>query len=247
MYLRFVYYAGFLNSMALYGFIWHYPKNQAFVIGLSNASIQLSALLGTIFPSLIDKFHIPLGFLFLLCGGISFVAAAICVFSIPTKKEFQMMAALYIPDMGEEKEEGIFISIWRKIKDTWDVMLQYKRDNILFFMASTVAYIFILTWISSLYPFLSDLFHSETKGQSLADTYSLIYSIMGSVSAPLLGTLLDKLGMVKFYGMMNILVVGFAALFVLPYYSAQICGFIFGLLYFKYVIIYNSSFVNYVN
>lgn len=59
---------------------------------------------------------------------------------------------------------------------------------------------------------------------------------MGSASAPILGLLLDKLGMVKFYAILNVSIIGFSALFALPYFSAQLTSFVFGLVYFKYVL-----------
>lgn len=61
--------------MSLYGFIWSYPTNQAFVIGLSNASIQLSGLLGIIIPQLVNEYHFSLGFIFFLFARLAAVSA----------------------------------------------------------------------------------------------------------------------------------------------------------------------------
>lgn len=65
---------------------------------------------------------------------------------VPTKAEFQMAVAMAFPEMvlasGEEKQGGFFTSIWMKIKETWDIMLQYKRDNLFFFVACTAGYLF---------------------------------------------------------------------------------------------------------
>eukprot|EP00747_Dinoflagellata_sp_TGD_P065025 gnl/TRDRNA2_/TRDRNA2_154172_c1_seq2.p1 gnl/TRDRNA2_/TRDRNA2_154172_c1~~gnl/TRDRNA2_/TRDRNA2_154172_c1_seq2.p1 ORF type:complete len:138 (-),score=20.08 gnl/TRDRNA2_/TRDRNA2_154172_c1_seq2:79-432(-) len=46
---------GLIACFGVLGWMWHYPRSQAFIQGLSNATYQGSALIGALFKIMIDS------------------------------------------------------------------------------------------------------------------------------------------------------------------------------------------------
>merc|ERR1719473_808688 len=46
---------GMVASLGILGWMWHYPRAQALIMGLSNATYQISGVLGLLFDALLQQ------------------------------------------------------------------------------------------------------------------------------------------------------------------------------------------------
>eukprot|EP01108_Squamamoeba_japonica_P004317 TRINITY_DN3423_c0_g1_i1.p1 TRINITY_DN3423_c0_g1~~TRINITY_DN3423_c0_g1_i1.p1 ORF type:complete len:472 (-),score=91.83 TRINITY_DN3423_c0_g1_i1:3-1418(-) len=181
--------AGALNSMSLFGFIWHAPRHQATILGVDNSATQLTAAMAFVLVALV-RIGLPLSLSFVVFALLSAIAAAISGVFAPSRDEFFTHADAAL---GEECPRDTRALV-PAIRDACAIMRLNRRITIVFFLSQAASYFLFQYWFAYYLQFAEAVFGEETGG-ALANGVSFAYAVCGAVLTPLLGRVLDHLGL----------------------------------------------------
>mmetsp|Transcript_7983 Transcript_7983/g.25517 ORF Transcript_7983/g.25517 Transcript_7983/m.25517 type:complete len:459 (-) Transcript_7983:283-1659(-) len=220
--------AGFLNSMAVFGFIWHVPAYQATVLGLGNASAQLTAAMVFILVALVHA-GLALKWAFLVFAVLALIAAVVTWLAAPSKQEVfaQVKVALGTcpPEMLEPRP------LVGAIRDSLRVMNMHRGVTIVFFVSQASAYYLVQYWFAYYGEFAAAVFGRD-EGARLSYWVSITYSVCGAALTPLLGPVLDRLGLFRFFCLSSVCFVVFAVTSLVGSVPAQLVSICAAMVFF---------------
>jgi hypothetical protein len=176
---------GQYNTLAIFGFLWHYPQWQAFIIGLANASYTISAVNATIFLALVGRGWTLID-CFYLVSGMGLVSAIVSFFVVPTMDEF-----------NTEIRRALGITLQETALPVLTILSQVLKSikanlaiNAVYITSVVMQYLFVFYWISSFFSLIAILL-GPNDVTALAEAFSPVITVIGSVGAIFLGTLID--------------------------------------------------------
>jgi hypothetical protein len=170
--------AGQLNSFCVFGLLWHYPSNQAFILGVSQATNQLSGLAAYGLVGL-AKLGLHLQWSFVILGGCSLVSAVICFAAVPKPAEFYARAKLALQvEVHEPNASPIKV-----VRDTISVMWQVKGATVLAFVCIGLPHMMMTYWTSIFANYLP-LFLTKEQSTNLKLLYTIALCVVGVRSQP---------------------------------------------------------------
>lgn len=220
-------FSGLLNSVALYGFMWHFPHNHGFIIGLSNSSYQLSGLLGGIISLLVKRADFSLPIAFALISLASLFGCFLALVCLPSLGEYNEMAEKQLGFVNTSGKKSTLLESWKKLmkllnKNFW--------EHFLAILAILCAWILVFYVVAILFPFYTVLFiETPAAADDLAELFSYIYAVLGVVGAPFLGILIDFVGLKAYWSVQQMILTCSMCIIWIPSFSVQIL-FMFGFL-----------------
>jgi hypothetical protein len=135
---------GQLSSYSILGMLWHYPTNQAFIIGLSQAMFQLRGLAAYAVLGL-NNIGFTIQWTFLVMAGLNIASAVVSWFAVPTPREYydNAKAALQVditPDLSG--------SILKIVRDTVNVMWKRKGGALVGVFGVGAPFLLVIYWSS---------------------------------------------------------------------------------------------------
>jgi len=153
-----------LTSMGLNGWMWHYPRQQTFIMGLSNFTFQAS---GPVLAWLIN-WAVARGWsaslCFFLAGMVAMVAGYLMMWTLPSRAEYFGEAARVLglsPSMVNMTSMLGWDHMVQHIEEAFCVIRLYKVQNVLFIMANLLALTSFYYWSSTISTGLPILFGPE--------------------------------------------------------------------------------------
>eukprot|EP01129_Flabellula_baltica_P006053 TRINITY_DN2233_c0_g4_i3.p1 TRINITY_DN2233_c0_g4~~TRINITY_DN2233_c0_g4_i3.p1 ORF type:complete len:372 (-),score=24.38 TRINITY_DN2233_c0_g4_i3:191-1306(-) len=187
---------GNLSSLAILGFLYHYPSHQAFVITLGTVSYLLSGFLGQVMIWVETYTFITNGKSFLAVGCACLVSACIHFFSVPSKKEYYDVCELALGYRSEPQAaqncSGLIQPVLDSLKKVGKIMYMYKVASLSYFLNFLTMSTLVFQQIGQL-TYLTTHYVSPEAGVLIGQYY--IFISMGATVAQVLGSLFyDKFG-----------------------------------------------------
>jgi hypothetical protein len=189
---------GFIASMCMYAWLWHYPRAQTFIIGLCQGTQQLSSLLGVCVHALVEiGFSCSTSFKIMSLSGLA--AAFVLCPTVPTPKEFyeeagrvlnMRPASLYPPSPS-------WWSIKLQFKILWGALRVFPLHSFLVFSAQACGYVGTMLWLTTWGVTYRQWFDEEGLA-FLTGVYESVPVIGGILLNPLTGVLMDGIGLPNF-------------------------------------------------
>jgi len=204
---------GLLASFGILGWMWHYPRQQTFIMGLENASFQASALLGFLFQTVVEDWgwHIAGGFL--LAAGISGVASVGLFLMNPSREVFLAEAGKVLDVSSGAMDFSSIVGMWHfkwQMKELRHILWLFPWQNY-FFIAYNGTMLAAVTYSvgnsSVQYARLQEEGNlSDEEVRSLKDFFLMVWSVIGLLLNPLAGMLLDRIGYKRFFVLVSVVV-----------------------------------------
>ncbi len=176
---------GQFNSLALYGFIWHYPDWQVVIMGLAGASYIISGINAIIFGALVEA-GMSLGMVMLLFAGFCVVSSVLCFFLAPTPKEFYDASEKVLGFRMEGMNTPILDFVKRSLKIAWH---NFRVSSWMILFSLTI-YVLLTFWIAVMLPYNTLQIGSE-GAVALSDNYAIVAAIVGGIGCIFMGTIFD--------------------------------------------------------
>lgn len=197
---------GFAASMSMVGWLWHYPKHQTFLIGLSQGSQQCSLMMGTFVHALVERgYDLSTAFHLLSLTGIA--GTLLMLPSVPSQAEFYEEAGRVL-NLRPQSLMAPRPSRWAltvQLRTMWNCLLVFPLHNALIFISAATGLVGSLLWVGSWSQQYREWFSPEE-----VDTLMLVFATVPSFGAiilnPVSGVLMDVIGLPRFT-----LIVAFAA------------------------------------
>lgn len=131
----------------------------------------------------------------------AFVVMIVAPMITPTVK-LQMQAASYstgqhVPTPGRPNVILICKRIWRTFK-------LHLTPNVLYLLWAFITYVTILLYINGIYFRFTALFGKDSAA-NMVESFALVYGLTGMFSSLVLGRVCDRIGLEKFFFLMNML------------------------------------------
>lgn len=153
---------GLVNSFAFIGFLWHTSKYQVLLVGVSNASYQVSAIMGNLLQILVQECNIKLEYGFLIFGAASFLGAIGCFFFVPSQTEYYERSSIQLKMHTEPPKESFFNLFLAAFKIAYN---NYRLENFLFLLYIIACECFIQNYIGNCFYYFQALFTPDQSDQ----------------------------------------------------------------------------------
>lgn len=189
---------GFLASMSLMGWLWHYPMSQTFLIGLSNGTAQSAAAMGTIVPALVAR-GVGVSTSFMLLATSAALAAIGLHFSTPSQADFYEQAARVLNVRVDSITAGkpSWYALKHQMKSLWSILFVFPLLNFLVYFAIGFGTVGYMRWMSSWSEKYQQWFDQD-EVESLSVLFATAVPLGGVVLNPLSGIVMDRVGLARY-------------------------------------------------
>lgn len=186
---------GFVASMGLMGWLWHYPRSQTFLIGLSNGTAQSAAAMGMIVPALVAA-GVGVSASFILLATTALLAAVGLHFSTPSQTEFYAEAAKVLNVRVDSIVVGRpnWYAVKQQLKSLWSILFVFPVLNLLVYLAIGFATVGYMRWMSS-WGVKYQQWFDEDEVNSLNVLFATAVPLCGIFLNPLSGIVMDHIGL----------------------------------------------------
>lgn len=204
---------GLLSSFGVAGWLWHYPRHQALIIGLLNGSYQGSSIVGLLFVSLSSwGWSLSSGFTLVACANL--LAAVGFYFATPSHEE-SLAEAARVLRMSRNTLDMKAVSGLRMLKldlrALWGCLKIFPLENALFYAMGTVATVGLWTWLSAFTLTYQSWFGSLATLR-LSTFFAMSFSPLGLILNPLAGLLMDRIRLPVYIMAMSAVMLAMAVL-----------------------------------
>jgi len=189
---------GFVASMSVNGWLWHYPKSQTFLIGLSNGTAQGAAAMGLIVPALVAR-GIGASASFMLLAMTAALAAVGLHFFTPSQAEFYEQAARVLNVRVDSITAGSprWYALKYQVKSLWAILLIFPVLNSSVYAAIGFGTVGYMRWMSS-WGEKYQLWFDDEEVQSLKILFATVVPLGGIILNPLSGIIMDQVGLARY-------------------------------------------------
>jgi len=202
-----------INSMCIFGFLFHLPKWHGLLVSMSNNCYYVSAMLPVLLRFLVDSGCVASfadGLLWYGIVGVLVISLPAFWFVLPSQAEYfaeaQKVLGLPMPRppvRGEvDSWSGYLRRLWRRARIGRQVSLSRRvlfspatlKDHVLVFLACTIGSVAIFVYTNMPTPFGKALFGHAADGQRLASMMATNLALQGVFVGPLAGVVIDRAG-----------------------------------------------------
>jgi len=241
---------GILASFAAFGWLWHYPGAQAFIIGLSNATNQVSGMLGLSFAALGRAGYMIADAMCVLAAAVAF-AGILLLFFVPPVKDTMREAGRVLATNPAALNQG---SVWLcapywfiklKYKNMAGVLMLFPRMNFTMCAYNSCFLACFLSFTSSMASTYAVWF-DKSDGVMLQNVFAAALGSFGLVINPVVGLIMDRTSFELIFKVNVAVMYVFAAAMAIPTVPAQVVAILalcigFGIyptIYMKYSMLF---------
>jgi len=191
---------GIMASFSLFGFMWHYPLSQTFIVGLSNAATQASGALGLLFQAMAAAGY-TIQDSYLLLALFSFISAGVFMLLCPSKMDTLTQAARVLnetPASLDIASMAGWLHLKHSVKESFQILKLNKLLN-----ASHIVYIgFFLAGMLLSFGGLQSRYEAwfEPEDASmLLEVFGTCMGLFGIFLNPIVGIIIDRCGLLRVY------------------------------------------------
>eukprot|EP00747_Dinoflagellata_sp_TGD_P121500 gnl/TRDRNA2_/TRDRNA2_173440_c1_seq5.p1 gnl/TRDRNA2_/TRDRNA2_173440_c1~~gnl/TRDRNA2_/TRDRNA2_173440_c1_seq5.p1 ORF type:complete len:510 (+),score=66.17 gnl/TRDRNA2_/TRDRNA2_173440_c1_seq5:66-1595(+) len=200
------------NSFGIFGFLWHMPTRQGFLIGLSNSCFAVSSLVPLVLVS-----FVPFVMALFIISGLGAFSILLSFCFTPSSQEYRSKAEEVL-GLPQEPPQFALLPVLR----TCYRLIQVRRKDHAFFFASLLSLACqwqYFTGIAS--PFLTAFLGSAAAAAEVNNFGTSLYGILGFFLAPLGGFVADKYGFTALAAFVTALIVLMTPPLFVPTVPAQ--------------------------
>ena len=190
---------GGVASFAIMGWLWHYPRSQNLLNGISNATSQVSPAVGILIDIACGAgYTLPTAFFILsavcgLCGIALF-------FVTPAKAEMLREMGRVLDRDAAALDNSTFVGYWmirHLFKSFAGVLALYREHNIYFMLFNG----FLVTSMMGMFSMASvyDEWFGRDVSTELNTFLGAAMSLVGITCCPIAGILMDRIGFLRTY------------------------------------------------
>jgi len=212
---------GFAASMGIMAWLWHYPRRQTFLIGLSNGCVSSATAMGMLVPMLVDAgFCASTSFMILSSSGA--LAAVGLYLATPSQAEFYRHAAkvLNMQVAGIAAQKPSWWSLKLGLKSLWAILRVFPTLNLLVYLAVGFGSVGYMRWMSN-WGDKYRLWFDDNEVEHLSMLFATVVPIFSIVLNPLSGILMDVVGLGRYTIIIIVATAGMAVAEPLPIFRAQ--------------------------
>lgn len=215
--------AGALTSMASFGFVWHVPKHQGLLSSFYAASISMSVYAAALIPWLVrGPLHLSATVTWLGFAALALVSAALTGACAPSLVEYHDVATA-ATGAPSRPPAGVLCMC----RDVLRHFGMRPCRSCLFFAWASFGFASIIVWAADIVQLLYALMPPE-EAQALLGLFALIAGLGGSLVQPVLGRLLDLIGLCVYLPLVNGALGAWFAMLGSHSYSVQVVALSIG-------------------
>lgn len=217
------------NGYSLFGYIWHWPKHQALVLGVANATYQVACFNTFIFIKVVKWYSLPLSTAIAANAAVVVMAALVTALISPGQTELYQKAE---EALGFPLPRPI-VDLRRGVAESMDAIMNLGTHIWVYFWSQTLPMTWYMYWTSVFSPLIHLVLPADAS--NLTVMYGSVTGLFGLTIAPFAGWLMDRMGMPRMSVLICLTLVVQLLTQVVPSYSAQllcqIAGNAYGTLY----------------
>jgi len=241
---------GIVASFAAFGWLWHYPGSQAFIIGLSNATNQVSGMLALSFAAL-GRAGYTIADAMCMLAAVVALAGVLLLFFVPSVKDTMREAGRVLatnPAALDQSSILICEPYWfvkLKYKNMAGVLMLFPRMNFAMCAYNSCFLACFLSFTSSMTSTYAAWF-GESDRLMLQNLFAAALGSFGLVINPIVGLAMDRTSFERIFAVSVAFLYMFAAAMAIPTVPAQvvailaisICFGTYTTIYMKYAMLF---------
>jgi len=212
---------GFAASMAIMGWLWHYPRSQSFLIGLSNGCVSSASAMGLFVPLMVE-YGFSASSSFMLLSMLAALAAIGLFVATPPQSELYKQAAkvLNVPASSVKAQKPNWWGLKLGLKSLWSILCVFPMLNFLVCLALGCGTMGYMRWISSSGEKYR-LWFNENEFEELEWLFATIVPVFSIVLNPVAGFIMDYLGLARYILIVISATAGMSVSEPIPTFDAQ--------------------------
>ncbi|CAE8670914.1 unnamed protein product, partial [Polarella glacialis] len=186
----------YLNSYAMVGLVWHYPKHQGLIMSLMNATYQAGAFFAILVEWTVDSFQVALPVPLLGWALTQALVTSLLWHIVPTQAEYfaraELVLGIPLPRHHDEQSLDYFC---RKVKDAVGILKLDIWPHTMLGIAFVFSTATLNFYMSTAVPFGTSLLGSKQAGKEFGTLCTTINGIIGLTLGPFSGSLIDWFGL----------------------------------------------------
>jgi len=213
---------GFAASMAVMAWLWHYPKHQSLLIGLSNGCVSSASVMGAFVPLMVDLYGFSASMSFMLLSMTGALAALGLHMATPTQAEMYKQAAkvLNVPASSVKAQKPNWWALKLGLKSLCSILQVFPLMNFLVYLGLGCGTVGYMRWVSS-WGQKYRVWFDNNQVEQLEGLYATIVPLFSIVLNPVSGIVMDRLGLARYTIIITLATAGMAVAEPIPTFEAQ--------------------------
>jgi MFS family permease len=213
--------AGGQASMAVVGFMWHLPGQQAVILGMNGAATQAGAALGLLFEYLGERGFEFTESLTLIATMIVFATAGMLV--VPPREEVLAEAGHVLGRHPGGLDASSVVGYWHlkgALRNCRGILNLYPQVNYAYLWMNALLFASVLRTMGKMHT-TYDAWFNDADTVSLMGIFAATFGVFGLCMNPFAGVLIEKVGFVESFAISVSLAVVYTATIAVPDVTTQ--------------------------